>query len=210
MNFYSREKIVPILSKMVEEAKKKSETIEVQMSLKGYDFKKDVRFDSNVVLPHQIKRYENITVIGDSNLKPIAEEAKVPFVLFSDIEGNSKERQKIKKKLAMKSDSYISTAGFNKYFEMKYFNKKRKPVLLLKNIAEFNNFYDEVKRTVKFKLRKTGDISFTIGHLEMEQEEVYQNLVVGLNHLNSILKKGLKSLGTVFIKSTQGKPTRIL
>ncbi|ELQ75563.1 60S ribosomal protein L10A, partial [Trachipleistophora hominis] len=80
---------------------------------------------------------------------------------------------------------------------------------VIRNPNDLQNFYNEVVRMVKFKLRKTNDISFTVGYCEMSDEEIYTNLNTGLNFLATLLKKGYKSLGGVVLKSCQGKPVRI-
>lgn len=179
------------------------------MSLKGYDYKKDVRFDSNVVLPYPKRRAERILVVADKALETKAKELNLEYKPFEELEGKNKEKQTLKKKLALKYHSFISSPNFNSAFEVKIFNRKRKAVYVIRNPNDLQNFYNEVVKMVKFKLRKTNDLSFTVGYCEMSEEEIYSNLSTGLNFLSTLLKKGYKSLGGVVLKSCQGKPIRI-
>lgn len=208
-SFMSKEKVIEQIKEVKAKCKRPTETIEIQMCLKGYDYKKDVRFDSNVVLPHPKRKQEKILIIADKNLEAKAEELGLEYKKFEDVEGNNKERNTIKKKLAMKYHSFISTPAYNSVFSIKIFNRKRKPVFVIRNPEDLESFYNEVTRMVKFKLRKTNDMSFTIGYAEMSEEELFANYITGMNFLNTLLKKGIKSLGGIVVKSCQGEPIRL-
>lgn len=208
-SFMSKEKVIEQIKAIKEKCKKSTETIEVQMCLKGYDYKKDVRFDSNVVLPYPKRRQEKILIIADKNLEGKASELGLEFKKFEEVEGNNKEKNTLKKKLAMKYHSFISTPAYNSAFSIKIFNRKRKPVFVIRNPDDLENFFNEVTRMVKFKLRKTNDLSFTIGFAEMSDEELFSNYITGINFLNTLLKKGVKSLGGIVLKSCQGQPIRL-
>lgn len=177
--------------------------------LKVMTTKKDVRFDSNVVLPYKKRKSERILIIADKSLEPKAKELGLTYKSFEDVEGKNKEKQSVKKKLAMKYHSFISTPNFNSGFEVKIFNMKKKAMYVLKNPNDLQKFFEDVTRMVKFKLRKTNDLSFTIGYCEMKDEEILGNFNTGINFLCSILKKGHRSLGSVVLKSCQGKPIKI-
>ncbi|KAG0438668.1 60S ribosomal protein L1 [Dictyocoela muelleri] len=127
----------------------------------------------------------------------------------SELEGKSKEKQKLKKKIAMKYDSFISIPAFNSIFEMKMFNRKRKPIYIVKNPTDLPLFYKDVERTVKFKLRKTCDLAFTIGYVGMKTDEILANYNAGIQGLVAVLKKGTKNLGGIFMKSCQGSSVKV-
>lgn len=208
-SFLNKEKVLEQLKTIKENCKRPTETVEVQMCLKGYDYKKDVRFDANVVLPYAKRKQERILIIADKNLEPKAAELGLEFKKFEEVEGNNKEKNTIKKKLAMKYHSFISTPAYNSVFSIKIFNRKRKPVFVIRNPEELDKFYNEVTRMVKFKLKKTNDLSFPIGYAEMSDDELFANYITGMNFLNVILKKGVKSLAGIVIKSCQGQPLRL-
>lgn len=205
----NKEKILTHLQSLKDAAKSPIETIEVQMYLRGYDYKKDVRFDANVVLPYPKRHKEKILIVADKTLEEKAKNLGLEYKSFEEVEGNSKERNTLKKKLAMKYNSFISNPSYNSVFSVKIFNRKRKPVFVIRNPDDLSNFYNEVQRMVKFKLRKTNDLAFTIGFAEMDSEQLFANYQTGINFLSGVLKKGTKSLGGVVIKSCQGKPIRL-
>lgn len=207
ISFIQKQKLKPIIEKICE-GRKEGETIEVQIKLKGYDYKKDVRFDTNVVLPYPKRKSERILVFGDA-LQEKAKELGCDFMSNSELEGKNKEKEKIKKKIAMKYHSFISIPAFNTIFEMKIFNRKKKPIHIVKNPADLPNFYKEIQRTVKFKLRKTCDLAFTIGYVGMDLEEIMSNFNTGIQGLIAVLKKGSKNLGNIYMKSCQGESVRV-
>jgi large subunit ribosomal protein L10Ae len=43
----------------------------------------------------------------------------------------------------------------------------------------------------------------------MEQEELVANIMLAINYLVSLLKKGWQNVGSLVIKSTMGPPKRI-
>ncbi|TBU02987.1 ribosomal protein L10 [Hamiltosporidium tvaerminnensis] len=198
---------------MIDEALKttssEEDTFEVQIALKGYDYNKDVRFDSNVVLPHPKRKNEKILIIADKTLEQKAVSLSLPFVNYESVQGASKERQKLKGKLCRRSHSLIAESTFNKAFEMRIINRKRKPLFIIKNVGDLQNFYNDVSKTVKFKLRKENTLSFPAGYAEMGSEKIVENVYLGLTHLLGLLKKGMRNIDSIFIKTAKGKPVKV-
>lgn len=204
------EKLESICATAAEDARRKEETVEVQVCLKGYDLKRDKKFDGSVVLPFRKRKNERVLVVGDRDLEEMAREAGLPFVLFDDVAGKTKEKKTMKKKLAARNHSVITTSTFHKHFEIAFFNRKRTPFYIFDpNRGDLKNFHDEVLRTVKFKLRQTNVVSFPAGTLEMSPTEISQNIRAGLEFLFTLLKKGAQNIDTIFLKTTQGKPLRL-
>jgi large subunit ribosomal protein L10Ae len=53
-------------------------------------------------------------------------------------------------------------------------------------------------------------MNVAIGNEKMTDEELRQNIVMSLNYLASLLKKGWHNLKGINIKPTMGKPVKIL
>ena len=49
-----------------------------------------------------------------------------------------------------------------------------------------------------------------VGNVEMDDEELKANIMMALNFLASLLKKGWHNLKSVYIKTTMGKSVQIL
>lgn len=182
----------------------------MQVCLKGYDLKKDKKFDGNVVLPFRKRKIEKVMVLGDKKLEEMALEAKLPFTSFDAVAGKAAEKKALKKKIVANHHAVITTNLFHKHFEIFYFNRQRTPYHVIDTQkTDLKTFHDEVARTVKFKLRQTNVLSFAAGCLDMDPEEISQNIDAGLNYLMTLLKKGAQNIDTVFLKSTYGKPVKL-
>jgi len=53
-------------------------------------------------------------------------------------------------------------------------------------------------------------MNVAIGNETMNEEELRQNILMGLNFLASLLKKGWHNIKTVHIKTSMGKPFKLL
>ena len=67
----------------------------------------------------------------------------------------------------------------------------------------------DLKKQVKFQLKKVLCLNVAVGHVAMEQQEVLDNLKLSINFLVSLLKKNWQNVKVLYIKSTMGKPQRL-
>ena len=56
--------------------------------------------------------------------------------------------------------------------------------------------------------KKTADMDHTDGE-KMNEEQIRQNLIMSINYLVSLLKKGWNNVGSLTIRSTMGKPVKV-
>ena len=69
---------------------------------------------------------------------------------------------------------------------------------------------DDVKGSVKWQLKKVTCLNVAVGNETMEVEQLRQNIVMSLNFLASLLKKGWHNLKAITIKETMGGPVKVL
>ena len=69
---------------------------------------------------------------------------------------------------------------------------------------------DDVKGAVKWQLKKVTCLNVAVGNETMTDEELRQNIVMSLNFLASLLKKGWHNLKAVNIKETMGGPVKLV
>lgn len=69
---------------------------------------------------------------------------------------------------------------------------------------------DDVRGSVKWQLKKVTNLNVAAGNEEMTDEEIRHNVVMALNFLASLLKKGWHNLKAIHIKETMGKSVKIL
>jgi len=53
-------------------------------------------------------------------------------------------------------------------------------------------------------------MAVAIGNEQMNEDQIRQNILMGLNFLVSLLKKGWHNLKSVHIKTTMGKPYKLI
>jgi large subunit ribosomal protein L10Ae len=69
---------------------------------------------------------------------------------------------------------------------------------------------DDARASVKFQLKKVTCMAVAIGNEKFTEEQLRQNILMGLNFLVSLLKKGWHNIKSVNIKTTMGKPYRLI
>jgi large subunit ribosomal protein L10Ae len=194
-------------------ARKFTESVELQIGLKDYDPQKDKRFAGSVRLPHIPRPGLKICLIGDAKHLDIvkAQGIKVDAVDFDFLKTFNKDKKLVKKwakqyAMLLASDSLV---------------KKIPTVLgpILNRIGMFPQVVthnedlrtkvDDARASIKFQLKKVTCLAVAIGNEKMTEEELRQNISMGVNFLASLLKKGWHNLKSVHIKTTMGKPFKL-
>lgn len=193
--------------------RKFTESVELQIGLKDYDPQKDKRFAGSVRLPHIPRPGLKICLIGDAKHLDIvkAQNIQVDAVDFDFLKTFNKDKKLVKKwakqyTMLLASDSLV---------------KKIPTVLgpILNRIGMFPQVVthnedlrtkvDDSRASIKFQLKKVTCLAVAIGNEKMTEEELRQNISMGVNFLASLLKKGWHNLKSVHIKTTMGKPFKL-
>ncbi len=194
-------------------ARKFTESVELQIGLKDYDPQKDKRFAGSVRLPHIPRPGLKICLIGDAKHLDIvkAQNIQVDAVDFDFLKTFNKDKKLVKKwakqyAMLLASDSLV---------------KKIPTVLgpILNRIGMFPQVVthnedlrtkvDDSRASIKFQLKKVTCLAVAIGNEKMTEDELRQNISMGVNFLASLLKKGWHNLKSVHIKTTMGKPYKL-
>ena len=72
------------------------------------------------------------------------------------------------------------------------------------------NQVTDARASVKFQLKKVTCLNTAVGNEEMTDEELKTNIMMSLNFLASLLKKGYHNIKTVNIKTTMGPAVKVL
>ena len=67
----------------------------------------------------------------------------------------------------------------------------------------------EVKSTIKFQLKKVLCLGVAVGNVGMSEDELISNIMLAINYLVSLLKKGWQNVGSLTIKASMSKPKRL-
>ena len=195
-------------------ARKFKETIELQIALKDYDPQKDKRFVGTVRLPNVPRPKLKICLIADAKHQAEAQKAGLDIDVTSldELKKFNKEKKVVKKwakqyALLLASDTVL----------------KKVPTVvgpILTRIGRFptvvsgkENLAQKVvdtRASVKFQLKKVTCLNTAVGHVEMEDDELKSNIMMSLNFLASLLKKGWHNIKSVYIKSTMSPSVKLL
>lgn len=67
----------------------------------------------------------------------------------------------------------------------------------------------EVKSTIKFQLKKVLCLGVAVGNVGMTEDELISNIMLAINYLVSLLKKGWQNVGSLTIKASMSKPKQL-
>lgn len=67
----------------------------------------------------------------------------------------------------------------------------------------------EVRATIKFQLKKVLCLGVAVGNVGMTEDELVANVMLAINYLVSLLKKGWQNVGSLVIKASMSPPKRL-
>jgi large subunit ribosomal protein L10Ae len=195
--------------------RKFKQTVELQVGIKDYDPQKDKRFAGTVTLPNVPRPTMKICFIADEKHADEAKAANLTAVDVVSMEFLKKfnKDKKLIKSWAKKYSVLLATDSL----------VKKIPAVLgpvLNRIGMFpapvsknepvSKKIDDVRGSVKWQLKKVTNLNVAAGNESMSDEELRQNIVMALNFLASLLKKGWHNLKCIHIKETMGKSVKVL
>lgn len=195
------------------ETKKRNflETIELQIGLKGYDTRKDKRFNGSIRLPTVVRPGMRVCVFGDVDHCEEAEALGVDSMNTEQMKSLNKDK-KLVKNLAAKYHMFLASPTIIKQVPRLMgpgLNKAGKFPLLLTHDETLEDKLVELKSTVKFQLKKVLGLGVAIGTVDQDVVDIFENLNLAINFLVGMLKKHWQNVKTLHLKSTMGKPVRI-
>lgn len=139
------------------------------------------------------------------------------------------KNKKLVKKLAKKYDAFLSSEALIKQIPRLLgpgLSKAGKFPTPISHAEDMTNKLTEVRSTIKFQLKKVLCLGVAVGHVQMTDDQVLGNVMLGkcltllvrhhhtnfllaINFLVSLLKKNWQNVKSLHIKSTMGKPIRL-
>lgn len=206
-----REEVKRVLEASQTKKRNFLETIELQIGLKNYDPQRDKRFSGTIKLPNVPRPNMTICVFGDAVDCDRAKSCGVDAMSVEDLKKLNKNKKLIKK-LAKKYNAFVASEALIKQI----------PRLLGPGLSKAGKFPTpvshnedlafklvEVRSTVKFQLKKVLCLAVAVAHVEMEEDQIVQQIMLASNFLVSLLKKHWQNVGSLVIKSTMGPPFRL-
>ncbi|KAL1891139.1 60S ribosomal protein L10A [Ceratocystis pirilliformis] len=195
------------------ETKKRNftETVELQIGLKNYDPQRDKRFSGTIRLPIVPRPNMAICILGDQFDIDRAKHGGVDSMSVDDLKKLNKNKKLIKK-LARKYDAFIASETLIKQIPRILgpgLSKAGKFPTPVSHADDLSGKVTEVKSTIKFQLKKVLCLGVAVGNVDMTQEQLVGNVMLAINYLVSLLKKGWQNVGSLTIKATMSPPKRI-
>ncbi|KAL0249001.1 hypothetical protein GEMRC1_004235 [Eukaryota sp. GEM-RC1] len=194
-----RTAIETILKASEDKKRNFTETIELQIGLKNYDPKKDKRFAGTFELPVCPRPNLSCCVLGDASHCEEAEALGLPFMNTENLT-SLKKNAKLVKKLCKKYAFFLASESVLKNLPRLVGPLKEDDLMQKVN---------EMRSTIKFQLKKALNLNVAAGNVTMNADDLSKNVILSINFLISLLKKGWTNINTIHIKSSMGKPIRL-
>jgi large subunit ribosomal protein L10Ae len=205
------------IAKMMADRKdrKFQETVDLQIGLKDYDPNKDKRFVGSVKLPNIPRPRMKTCFIADAahidKCKALGIEyidADTLKLKINPADKKGKDLKKWSKKYRM---LFVSDTLLKHLPKLggPLFTKWGKFPIVVTTTDNVRARVDEGLATIKYQLKKVTNLGVAIGHVGLSEEEIRQNLLMSINFLISLLKKGWTNISALTIRTTMGKPVKI-
>jgi len=196
------------------EKRKFNQSIELVITLQDIDMKKpEGKIQEAVELPHQsTSKKAKVCIIAGGELALKAKKAGAELVIGSaELEGLATDKKR-QKQLANNYDVFIAEAplmplvGKTLGATLGPRDKMPKPVPPSADIAAQ---MERWRRTINVRLRSQPVLQCTVGTEDMKDEEIAENVMTVVRRVEGKLKRGLKNITTIYLKTTMGKPAKI-
>merc|ERR1711937_745332 len=205
------EQVAEMLQASKDKNRKFTESVELQIMLKNYDPQKDKRFSGTVKLPNTARPKFTVCVLGNQAHIDEATKHNIPHMSVDDLKKLNKDK-KLVKKLAKKYDAFLASDALIRQIPRLLgpgLNKAGKFPSILAQGDNMVQKIEEMKATIKFQMKKVLCLAVAVGTVEMTDDQIVQNVNMGVNYLVSLLKKQWQNVRSLHVKSTMGKPVRL-
>ncbi|KAI5283871.1 60S ribosomal protein L10a, partial [Ascosphaera acerosa] len=187
------------------------ETVELQIGLKNYDPQRDKRFSGTIKLPSVPRPNMSICILGDQHDIDRAKHGGVDAMSVDDLKKLNRNK-KLVKKLAQKYDAFIASETLIRQIPRLLgpgLSKAGKFPTAVSHAEDLSAKINDVKSTIKFQLKKVLCMGVAVGNVGLTEEELVANIMLAINYLVSLLKKGWQNVGSLTIKASMSPPRRL-
>ncbi|MBN1281068.1 MAG: 50S ribosomal protein L1 [Candidatus Thermoplasmatota archaeon] len=209
-------KTVDVVQKALEESKKLErkfkQSVDVIINLKNIDMNEAKnRIDDEVMLPHGRGTEAKLALFASGELA-LKSKGHVDLIIKpEEIEELAKDKKKFKK-MADMYDFFIAeaplmpTIGKTLGIILGPRGKMPKPV---PPTIDISGIAKNLRKTVKVRSKTSKTIQTTVGREEMESQHIAENIDAILKRVEGKLERGKLNIGSVYVKTTMGPPTRL-
>jgi large subunit ribosomal protein L1 len=203
----------------VKEAKEKSgqkkfnQTVDLILDIKEIDMKApEGKITEVVELPHATAKPNKICFVASGELALKARRGNADNVIErADLDALAGKKKDLRK-IATDYDVFVSEASLmatvGRTLGPVLGPRGKMPVPVPPN-ADVEALIAKYRKTVVVRMRNQPIIQVTVGTQNQSDEELYDNIQAVLRVLEGKLKRGLKNIEMVFIKTSMGTPVKI-
>ena len=207
------------ISEAIKQAKTKSgekkfnQTVDLILDITEIDMKSpEGKIQEVVELPHDTGKPNKICVIASGELALKAKNAHADHVIErADLEALNGKKKELRK-LAGDYDVFISEAPLmplvGRILGPVLGPRGKMPIPVPPN-ADIAALINKHRKTVLVRMRNQPIIQVSVGSQQMKDEELVDNAMAVLHVLDGKLKRGLKNVKYVFVKTSMDKPVKI-
>jgi len=203
----------------VKEAKSKAEkrkfvqSVELVINLRDIDMKKpESKIQELIELPHAVGKQSKVCVIASGELALKAKKAGADLVIErAELEALAGDKKK-QKVLAETYESFIAEAPLmptvGRVLGAVLGPKGRMPT----PVAPTINIVDTIekqRKTLLVRLRGQPVLQCRIGTEDMPDEQIAENILAVIRRLEGKLKRGLKNIRSLIVKTAMGPPIEL-
>lgn len=189
------------------------QSVDLSINLKDLDFKQpESRVRSEVVLPKGRGKPIRIGVFAEGDMAQRAKKLGLDVYTKEDIEELGKDKKKAKA-VADSHEFFIAQADL-----MPLIGRLLGPVLGRRNkmpkpvppVAPLEPIAEKLKNTVAIDSKNHPVFHCSIGTEQMSEADLTENALAVITTVERILPKGESNIASVYVKTTMGKPVRVI
>ncbi|MBS7614518.1 50S ribosomal protein L1 [Candidatus Bathyarchaeota archaeon] len=190
-----------------------NQTIELIINLKDIDMKQpEGRIQERIELPHTLGKKVSVCVLADGDMALRARRGGADMVLeSSEIQGLSTDKKR-QRQIAKMMDVFISSAPLMPLVGRALggiLGPRGKMPVPIPPTANIEQEIERQKRFVLVRARNQPILQCRIGTENMSDDEIAENVQTIIRRVTARLKKGIKNVDAIYLKTTMGHPVKI-
>jgi len=190
-----------------------NQTIELIINLKDIDMKQpEGRIQERIELPHPLGKKISVCVLADGDMALRARRGGADLVLeSSDIQSLSTDKKR-QRQIAKTMDVFIASAPLMPLVGRALggiLGPRGKMPVPVPPAANIEQEIERQKRFVLVRARNQPILQCRIGTENMSDDEVAENVQTIVRRVTARLKKGIKNVDAIYLKTTMGHPVKV-
>lgn len=193
--------------------RKFSQSMELIINLQDIDMKKpEARIQESIELPHAPTKKAKVCVIATGELALKAKRTGADLIINNeDLESLATDKKR-QKQLANTYDTFFAEAALmplvGKTLGSILGPRGKMPKPLLPN-ADIEAQMTKLAKTINLRIRGQPILQCAVGTEDMKDDELAENTMAVVKRLEGKLKRGLKNIRTIYLKTTMSPPVKI-